>query len=133
MISSFHWLLYSALLVTGIAIFLTGFFPVKISVPAVASVRETCLHLDYHCFFDEADEQASDNCCLQASYERIIFILIDALRADFVLPDVKQSWPRNVAQMKFVNTLIQRNETVSFVALAHPPTVTLPRVKVSYF
>jgi hypothetical protein len=131
MVSLHYWFLYSTFLLAGIAVFLTGFFPVKISNPSFAAVNETCLHLDAHCCHDEADKLASRSCFLQASYGRMIFILIDALRADFVLPDVKDFQSGNLARMKFVSSLILRNETISFTALAHPPTVTMPRVKVS--
>ena len=55
-----------------------------------------------------------------------MIILIDALRADFVLP-MESDLPR----MKFVESLINLNETISFKAKANPPTVTLPRIKVN--
>ena len=61
-----------------------------------------------------------------ASFGRLVIILIDALRADFVLP-MESDLPR----MKFVESLINLNETISFKAKANPPTVTLPRIKVN--
>lgn len=61
-------------------------------------------------------------------YGKFVFILIDALRADFLLPS---STNDNLPKMKFLQRKIMNNETQSFLAKAHPPTVTLPRIKVS--
>ena len=59
-------------------------------------------------------------------YSRLVFVLIDALRADFVLPGSVHNLPK----MEFLRNKILRNESYSFIAKAHPPTVTLPRIKV---
>jgi len=119
---------YAVFLVSGIAIFLRGFLPMKVVVPSLATFNETCFTLNTH--FGGNNETTSQECTLQATFDRVIFILIDALRADFVLPCAPDSSESDLAQMKFVRSLIERNETVSYVAVAQPPTVTMPRVKV---
>ena len=60
-------------------------------------------------------------------FQKMVFILIDALRADFVLPLSGSDLPR----MEFVSRLVANKETFSFLARAHAPTVTMPRIKVS--
>ena len=60
-------------------------------------------------------------------FGRLVVVLIDALRADFVLP-VESNL--NLPRMRFVEKLIVQRETISFRAKANPPTVTLPKIKV---
>ena len=59
-------------------------------------------------------------------YDRLVFVLIDALRSDFVLPFAKSDLP----QMKFVSGLVESGHALGLSAKAHPPTVTMPRIKV---
>ena len=63
---------------------------------------------------------------LSPHYDRLVLVLVDALRADFVLPYGSAGLPR----MEFVAELINQNKTLSYLAKAHPPTVTMPRIKV---
>ena len=48
--------------------------------------------------------------------------MIDALRQDFVFSEQ--------SQMKKIQQLILQDKVKPFVAFAHPPTVTMPRIKV---
>ena len=128
MTSLVHWFVHAFFLVSGIAIFLRGFFPMRAVVQTVATINETCFSLDTH--FGGDEKITPQECALKATFDRVIFILIDALRADFVLPHAPDSFDSNLAHMKFVRSLIERNETISYVAMAQPPTVTMPRVKV---
>lgn len=56
--------------------------------------------------------------------DRLVFVLIDALRADFVLDR-----PRNSIAMPFIQEKIELNKTFSFISTASLPTVTMPRIK----
>ena len=53
----------------------------------------------------------------------MVFIVIDALRADFILDDNLN------LSMPYLYSLHQKHEACSFLAKAHTPTVTLPRIK----
>ena len=67
---------------------------------------------------------------------QIVFIVIDALRADFVLPnDELSTFGLNLVadrpKIDYVTQLMKEGrDAVTFVAEAHAPTVTLPRIKV---
>jgi len=104
-------------------VFLNGFFPVKRSVLGYADhpsrTEPEIIDLD--------DAPKADRTLqLPRIYDKVVLILIDALRADFVLPGVET----DVQQMEYVKNLIVMNKTLSYTARAHPPTVTLPRIKV---
>ena len=66
----------------------------------------------------------------QAKFSRFVVLLIDALRADFVLPISTDDDENRRPQMEFVREKIAQNASFSFLAKAHPPTVTMPRIKV---
>lgn len=51
-----------------------------------------------------------------------MLIVIDALRADFILGEHLQSMP-------FLSELHQKGQACSYLTQAHTPTVTLPRIK----
>ena len=53
--------------------------------------------------------------------ERVVIMLVDALRADFI-------W-RNESRFAFVNAKIAEGVALPFTTRAHSPTVTLPRIK----
>lgn len=57
--------------------------------------------------------------------DRVVLLLIDALRADFWLP------PRHTAptRMPQLSHAVSANLTMPFVALAHTPTATRPRLR----
>lgn len=55
--------------------------------------------------------------------DRLVLIVIDALRADFILGDhLQQSMP-------YLAQLHHDSQACSYLARAHTPTVTLPRIK----
>ena len=56
-----------------------------------------------------------------ATRERVVIMLVDALRADFI-------W-QNGSRFAFVNEKIAAGAALPFITRAHPPTVTLPRIK----
>ncbi|EPZ31600.1 Alkaline-phosphatase-like domain-containing protein [Rozella allomycis CSF55] len=54
-------------------------------------------------------------------FSRLVFIIIDSLRADFVMG--------NNSGFNFVKRKIESGDALPFVSLAKPPTVTMPRIK----
>ena len=103
-------------------VFLAGFFPMKVAIAGYATLRK-----------NETEPQIStqrtpqEQLTVKPLFQKMIFVLIDALRADFVLPTPGSDLPR----MEFVSRLVDNKETFSFLARAHAPTVTMPRIKVS--
>ena len=69
--------------------------------------------------------------------KQVVIVLIDALRADFVLnkKDLSKlglefSGNLDYPKINFLADKIENGEALAFVAKATPPTVTLPRIKV---
>ncbi len=60
----------------------------------------------------------------QPLFKRVVIMLVDALREDFVLG------PSGRMYMPYTRHLVERGSSHSFVAKARPPTVTMPRIKV---
>ena len=68
----------------------------------------------------------------------LAIVLIDALRADFVLPHARLKAEVGVdyglegerPQIRFIGELLAKGRARCYVAQATPPTVTLPRLKV---
>ena len=89
-------------------LFLHGFFPLKRSVSGFATKtsKQFCGQNITH-----PDKR----------FHKVVVMLIDALRADFV-------FERNL--MPFMKTKLVKGKGRSFTLRAHPPTVTLPRIKV---
>ncbi|XP_066297887.1 GPI ethanolamine phosphate transferase 2-like [Branchiostoma lanceolatum] len=50
-------------------------------------------------------------------------MLVDAMRADFMYGDSGKNF------MPYTRAMVDSNSSVSFIAKAHPPTVTMPRIK----
>lgn len=59
-----------------------------------------------------------------APFRRLIFIVIDAFRADFLFESEK---------MKFLRDFIETGSAIAYSANCQPPTVTMPRIKVKFF
>ncbi|KAJ1482905.1 alkaline-phosphatase-like protein, partial [Baffinella frigidus] len=57
----------------------------------------------------------------QAPKARVIFMIIDAMRADFVY--------QQASRFAYINSKLSRGEVLAFTTRAQPPTVTLPRLK----
>uniref|UniRef100_A0A8B9R5M6 Phosphatidylinositol glycan anchor biosynthesis class G n=1 Tax=Anas platyrhynchos TaxID=8839 RepID=A0A8B9R5M6_ANAPL len=56
-------------------------------------------------------------------FRRVVLVLIDALRQDFVFG------PKGKQFMPYATQVIEKGTSYSFVAEAKPPTVTMPRIK----
>ncbi|CEP09661.1 hypothetical protein [Parasitella parasitica] len=110
MFSIGHKTIYTCILafiqIAGIALFCKGFFPYKIYLPGYASKGDQfSLH-----------EHPQD-----PEFDRLVFVVIDALRNDFLIG--------NASGFDFVNSHIERGSAFAFTAKATAPTVTLPRIK----
>jgi len=118
----------------GIVFFLGGFFPLKPAIHDTASASDSCFSLKNECCgANNTALLSGSDCILQPVYSRLVLILIDALRTDFVLPEVDGDGlytSCNGSKMSSVCRLIVDHQTASFHAVAHPPTVTMPRIKV---
>lgn len=70
----------------------------------------------------------------QPSFDKVIFIIIDALGSDFI-PSVQISKSEKLSgkipqdAMPFLEDSIRRNKAMGFIAKAATPTVTMPRIK----
>ena len=75
---------------------------------------------------------------LRRKVGQIVVVVIDALRADFVLPEatleaelgLKRLQP---SKMKYLHNALRKNdddEKIAFLSRANAPTVTMPRLKV---
>lgn len=117
----------------GLALFLYGFFPVKSAVPGVASLYDIP---SYH------EKVNAREIWLQRRVGKLVVVLIDALRADFVFSMKKLNDLGSVdygkqnkvefPKIEFLHGMIEKqsDNALAFVAKTTPPTVTLPRIKV---
>ena len=120
-----------ALQLLALAAFLRGFFPIKASNIGRATLRDARFTLDPRCA--DSIKILPNPCYVPRVFGRMVFILIDALRSDFVLPSRDNALAdenRDVAKMEILQNLIRRKSALGFVSRAHPPTVTMPRIKV---
>lgn len=70
----------------------------------------------------ENDVEKGEKVQMEATYDRLVFVVLDALRSDFVYG--------SNSQFKFLNRKIaERDNCIGFIAKAKAPTVTLPRLK----
>ncbi|KAI8357314.1 alkaline-phosphatase-like protein [Choanephora cucurbitarum] len=97
----FYLFILAFIQILGIASFCKGFFPYKVYLSGYTTSHD-----------------APSNA---AEYDRLVFIVIDALRNDFILGDN--------SGFDFVNSQIQKGIAFPFTAKATAPTVTLPRIK----
>lgn len=97
--------------ILGLMLFIRGFFPLKKAIQG----RATNKNLPP----EPSAQELKDP--LYPKFGRVVIVLIDALRADFVFNEQKR--------MPFTQEIIRRNKSFSFLAKAHPPTVTMPRIK----
>lgn len=101
--SKFAVIFQNVVLGIAILIFAKGFFPHKAVLPGLAAWPE-----------DYGTRPA-------APFNKVIFMVVDALRSDFVYS--------NTSQFHFTQELIRDGAAVPFTGRASPPTITMPRVK----
>ncbi|RXM28722.1 GPI ethanolamine phosphate transferase 2 [Acipenser ruthenus] len=104
--------------VFGIALFLRGYFPlpVKSSISAKSKVADLPTE-------PLAGNVANWTKIPPPLFKRVVIVLIDALREDFVFG------PKGKQFMPYTSHLVERGPSHSFVAKARAPTVTMPRIK----
>lgn len=102
--SSWATVIANLLVPVGILTFSSGFFPYKPLIPGLAA-------------FDETGE----NTTVPAVFDKVIFMVVDALRSDFVYS--------NDSGFLFTQSLIRSGAALPFTAYASAPTVTMPRLK----
>ncbi|KAK6419754.1 major facilitator superfamily transporter protein [Oleoguttula sp. CCFEE 5521] len=107
--------LSNVLIPIAVLLFATGFFPYKPVLPGLAT-------------WEDGEELGSDGLgavsndgIAEAPFNKVIFMVVDALRSDFVY-GLK-------SEMKFIQSLIRAGNALPFTAHATPPTVTMPRIK----
>lgn len=112
----------SLLVLAGLALFALGFF-----------LTRTELKDQGECLYDEGPL-----CSFKAKYDRVVIVVIDALRVDFVMPETlsklhdsadKPSFYLN--KIKAIKRRLQSQPQHSFVSRldADPPTTTMQRLK----
>lgn len=101
-----EYIVYLLLQVGGFILFSIGFFPQKNVLPGFNS-------------FPEGQAPFAMN--NGPPFDKLIFIVVDALRSDFMFS--------NSSLMHFLHSLVQDGSALPYTAFAHPPTVTLPRLK----
>ncbi|KAK5098809.1 major facilitator superfamily transporter protein [Lithohypha guttulata] len=87
----------------AILVFAKGFFPHKAVLPGLATWPE-----------DTSGR-------VPAPFDKVIFMVVDALRSDFVYG--------NASSFDFTQGLIRSGAAIPFTGHASPPTITMPRVK----
>ena len=97
-------ILANCLLIAALLVFASGFFPYKAVLPGLAAWRP------------EHGRSA-----VQAPFDKVIFMVVDALRSDFVYS--------NASNFFFTQSLIRSGAAVPFTGHASAPTITMPRVK----
>lgn len=68
---------------------------------------------------------ATDKCCSRPIFSKVVLLVVDALKTNFVVHDRANNWP-------YLDRLISERHARVYNARVHPPTVTLPRIKVNY-
>ncbi|XP_033738770.1 GPI ethanolamine phosphate transferase 2-like isoform X2 [Pecten maximus] len=100
------------------AVFLRSFFPIRNGLPGFSVQSDFSIGLFSKNATLDSKTESSFN---PPVFEKMVFVLIDALRADFVLG--KQS------PMTNLQDLWTKGKVIRYIAKVHPPTVTLPRIK----
>uniref|UniRef100_A0AAG5DHP9 GPI ethanolamine phosphate transferase 2 C-terminal domain-containing protein n=1 Tax=Anopheles atroparvus TaxID=41427 RepID=A0AAG5DHP9_ANOAO len=93
------------------SLFCYGFFPLSFSPPTKSSLDELPQFVANSSF---------DTTSYKPRISRAVFMLIDALRMDFINQE---------ANFKFLNELVNDGRACLYRLQVHPPTVTMPRIK----
>jgi ethanolamine phosphate transferase 2 subunit G len=101
---SFFRILANLLIPIAVLVFATGFFPYKAVLPGLAG-----------------HDELSRGVLPQGQFDKIIFMVVDALRSDFVYSEN--------SGFKFTQSLIRNGDAIPFTAHATSPTITMPRIK----
>ena len=105
----------------GLYVFVRGFFPERARLERRRANAVPDFPPRYRSR-DDADGIVGVGAAPQPRFGRVVLMLVDALRADFLFG--------NETQMHFTRHLLRTKQALGYVATAHAPTVTLPRIKV---
>ncbi|KAF2484652.1 hypothetical protein BDY17DRAFT_249399 [Neohortaea acidophila] len=103
-------ILSNILIPLAVFVFATGFFPYKPFLPGLATFHD-----------DDLGSTVPRSPRPRAVFDRVIFMVVDALRSDFVYG--------YESGFEFTQSLIRSGAALPFTAHATPPTVTMPRIK----
>ncbi|XP_073541015.1 GPI ethanolamine phosphate transferase 2 isoform X2 [Phyllobates terribilis] len=103
--------------VLGLALFLRGFFP----VPVRSQTRESSM--SEIAAEPRAGKTSNWTQLPNPLFKKVVILLIDALRQDFVFG------VKGKAHMPYTTQLIEKGSSLRFIAKAAAPTVTMPRIK----
>ncbi|CAM8891104.1 unnamed protein product [Rhodiola kirilowii] len=126
--------------ITGLVLFIFGFFPVKPTLSGVSGVEsfhppwdapEPDDGFSIQNFPPEELKSLYQNLSLvPPQFDRLILMVIDGLPAEFVLGKNGQSPPRGLVDaMPYTQSILRRDGSIGYHAVAAPPTVTMPRLK----
>ena len=111
-------------------------------VPRIAQRKDSLFQLNSSCLHaDESDDFPDGNCYVKPLYDRLVFVVIDAMRKDFILESRASQHLTRVDEvmttfkkenLKYVNRLLKSREALTFESHVLPPTVTLSGIKVCF-
>ncbi|KAI9504019.1 alkaline-phosphatase-like protein [Coemansia spiralis] len=105
----------------GLGFFIKGFFPYKKSIPGFASRHDQPQDITQIDISGIGSAAPGAFVHETAQYDRLVIMLVDALRNDFVFG--------NNSAMEYTQSLLRGGQAVGFTAKALAPTVTMPRIK----
>ncbi|KAG6549640.1 hypothetical protein Mapa_008618 [Marchantia paleacea] len=123
--------------ITGLLLFVLGFFPVKPALDGISGAESflpLCKIDDINeldrSLHDEKYDPQEKNLGLPAKYDRLVFMVVDGLPAEFVLGKDGRPPARNFkSAMSYTQNLLSNGSALGYHAKAAPPTVTMPRLK----
>lgn len=138
------WLLVAH--AAALYLFTTGFFLTRFEVPDVSECRVRPAAPAHQNLRRDLDTDsaprptATDECWLPARFRRVVFVVVDALRFDFVRSSSSAASPPSSSSSSsfyYLDRLQVLNETLStrpsnsllFKFVADPPTMTMQRLK----
>jgi hypothetical protein len=112
----------------GLYLFIDGFFPDRAVVPRRESPSSSNASSSFdfpplYRSLDDVDGLPTEGSAPVPRFGKLVFVVIDALRSSFLFG--------NDTHMHFTRHLIESGQAIGYVAHAAPPTVTLPRIKVT--
>ncbi|KAL3701112.1 hypothetical protein R1sor_019134 [Riccia sorocarpa] len=121
----------------GLVLFVLGFFPVKPTLDGNSGPES----FSPACEFDSSqkvdepvdtygDDSRVESVGFPAKYDRLVFMVIDGLPAEFVLGRDGKPPARDLQlAMPYTQNLLATGSALGYHAKAAPPTVTMPRLK----
>lgn len=119
----------------GLSLFVIGFFPVKPALSGVGGVES----YESGCNSNEEIENMppdrlrslyAEKSGIPVQFDRLIFMVIDGLPAEFVLGKGRDPPPEMMMEyMPYTQSLLSNGRAFGYHARAAPPTVTMPRLK----